>query len=69
MLAVKFVLPLKTPVMECKPATRLAVLNVACPKLTAFVARELVPSLNVTVPVGLPEAGATAMTVAVKVKV
>ncbi len=34
------------------------------PALNVLVASELVPSLNVTVPVGVPDPGATALTFA-----
>jgi hypothetical protein len=40
---------------------------VALPADSVFVANVVVPSLNVTVPVGLPEPGGTALTAAVKV--
>ena len=42
-------------------------MNVAVPPLSAPVPRLAVPSLNVTVPVGVPEPGAFAETVAVNV--
>ena len=41
--------------------------NVAIPPLNVPVARVVTPSVNVTVPVGVPEPGATAVTLAVKV--
>src|SRR5262249_38094649 len=50
------------------PAVAKLVVNAAWPPApTATVCRMTVPSLNVTVPVGVPAPGATAATVAVKV--
>jgi hypothetical protein len=43
------------------------VVNVALPELKAAVARVEAPSRKVTVPVGVPDPGATALTVAVNV--
>ena len=44
------------------------VVKVACPEVMATVAARVVePSVKVTVPVGVPAPGATALTVAVKV--
>ena len=43
------------------------VVSVACPALRLFVPSAVVPSLKVTVPVGVPEPGGVAVTVAVKV--
>jgi len=45
--------------MECVPAARVEVLNCACPLLSATVPSAVAPSLNVTVPVGVPEADVT----------
>jgi len=41
-------------VMLCEPAASVEVENVAAPLFTVAVPSEVVPSLNVTVPVGLP---------------
>src|SRR5258707_11903038 len=54
--------------MAWRPATEKRVVNVAVPLApTATVPRITLPSLNVTVPVGVVAPGATAATVAVKV--
>src|SRR5258707_6097362 len=54
--------------MAWRPATEKLVVNVAVPPApTATVPRITLPSLNVTVPVGVVAPGATAATVAVKV--
>ena len=54
--------------MAWPPAAAKLVVNVAVPPVpTATVPRTTLPSLNVTVPVGVPAPGATAATVAVKV--
>lgn len=45
---------MKTAVIECEPAARVDVVNVALPLLSVTVASDVVPSLNVTVPVGVP---------------
>jgi hypothetical protein len=49
------------------PTERDEVANVALPELKVAVPRVAAPSRNVTVPVGVPVAGGTALTVAVKV--
>ena len=49
------------------PTDNSDVVNVATPPLRVPVPMELPPSLNVTVPVGVPDPGATAETVTVKV--
>ena len=60
----KFVAPLYAAVMLCVPAVRLLVVNTALPLLTRPVPSDVLPSLNVTVPViGL----ALLLTVAVNV--
>ena len=67
-LPVKFVSPLYTAVMLCVPTLNDEVVNVAEPLLSATGDPRLpAPSLNCTVPVGVPEPGASADTVAVKV--
>jgi hypothetical protein len=43
--------------------------NVALPELKATIPSVVAPSRKVTVPVGVPEAGGTALTVAVNVTV
>ncbi len=52
---------------ECEPTERFVVAKVACPELSVFVPSDAAPSLKITVPVGVPAPGATALTVAVKV--
>src|SRR5580700_8698444 len=55
-------------VIECVPTASADVLNVATPEpFSVAVPSTLVPSSNVTVPVGVPEPGAFAVTVVVKV--
>ena len=49
------------------PTASEEVANVALPELKAAVARVAAPSRKVTVPVGVPAPGETALTVAVKV--
>jgi hypothetical protein len=66
-LVVKFVSPPYTAVIECGPTASALVLNVATPPLSVPVPIVVRPSLNVTVPVGVPAPGVTAATVAVKV--
>jgi hypothetical protein len=59
--------PLYLAVIECVPADRIEIVKVAMPELRFAVPRVEVPSKKVTVPVGIPEPGATALTVAVNV--
>jgi hypothetical protein len=60
--------PPYTAVIECEPTDNPEVLSVAKPEeFTVPVPNVVAPSLNVTVPVGVPVAGATTLTVAVKV--
>ena len=54
-------------VTECDPAGRLAVLNVATPSVKVPMPSDVLPSLNVTVPDGVPDPGAVAVTVEVNV--
>jgi hypothetical protein len=49
------------------PTDRAEVANVALPELKVAVPRVEAPSRKVTVPVGVPVAGGTALTVAVNV--
>ena len=54
--------------MLCAPAGNVDVLQGACPATSATALQSVVaPSLNVTVPLGVPAPGPTAATVAVKV--
>ena len=53
--------------MTCVPKERLEVVKVALPPDRLAVAKVAAPSRKVTVPVGVPTAGATALTMAVKV--
>ena len=54
--------------IEWLPTERLEIFNVATPEpSTASVPRMVEPSLNVIIPVGIPEPGAVAATVAVNV--
>ena len=53
--AAKFVSPPYEAVMLCEPLASAAVISVAMPDARFAVPRELAPSLNVTVPVGVPE--------------
>jgi hypothetical protein len=66
-LELKLLSALYTAVIECEATVSEAGVNVATPELSALVANELVPSLNVTVPVGVPVPGEVAVTVAVRV--
>ena len=52
---------------SARAAEAALLVNVAWPALKLFVAREVVPSLKVTVPVGVPLPGAVALTVAVMI--
>ena len=53
--------------MECDPAERFDLVMVACPLRSVPVPIDIVPSLKVTVPLGVPEV--TGLTVAVNVTV
>ena len=65
MLPPKLLLPPYTAVIECAPAVRAGVANVATPELLSVpVPRVVAPSLKVTLPVGVPPGP---VTVAVKV--
>jgi hypothetical protein len=64
-LPVKFASPPYTAVIECDPTASVDVVNVALPPLSVPVPSTLVPSLKVTIPVGVPEVAG--LTVAVKV--
>jgi hypothetical protein len=63
-LEAKFESPPYCAVMECEPAARMEVVNVATPPLSVPVPSVVTPSRNVTVPVGVPPAP---LTVAVNV--
>lgn len=66
-LAEKLLLPPYAALIEWLPRLSVEVLNVAIPPLSVFEPKVVAPSLKVTVPVGVPDPGATALTVAVKV--
>lgn len=65
-LVAKLVEPPYEALIEWLPTARADVENTAEPELRDAVPSVFAPSLNVTVPVGVPEPGATAATVAVK---
>ncbi len=68
MLPLKFVSPLYLAVIEWDPTVNALVANVAWPVASRLpLPRVLVPSRNVTVPVGVPVPGGFTVTVAVKV--
>src|SRR5256885_10691493 len=60
----KLVLPLYPAVIAWLPADSKFVLNAAVPALSVPVPTVVAPSLKVTVPVGVPTPGVTAVTVA-----
>jgi len=66
-LPMKLLLPPYTAVIVCDATDNAAVVNVAWPALSALLPSVFVPSEKVTVPVGVPAPGNTALTVAVKV--
>ena len=66
-LLVKFVSPLYVAVIECEPMVSVEIESVAVFPASAPVPMIVAPSLNVTVPVAVPDPGATAATVAVNV--
>src|ERR1043166_7754668 len=66
-LVLKLASPLYTAVIEWEVTDKVEEEEVAEPPLRLLVAREVAPSLKVTVPVGVPAPGETALTVAVKV--
>ena len=66
-LPLKLVSPPYTAVILCDPTDSDVVLKVAVPEPSVPVPRVVDPSMNVTVPVGVPAPGATAATVAVNV--
>src|SRR5581483_11874078 len=66
-LVVKLVSPAYTAVMAWPATAKAAVVNVAEPPESVAVPSVVVPSRKVTVPLGVPVPGATAVTVAVKV--
>jgi hypothetical protein len=68
-LVVKFESPPYTAVIECVPSASVVVVNVAFLLLSVPVPSSVVPSMNVTVPVGVPAPGDSATKVAVKVTV
>src|SRR5437016_2649901 len=66
-LARSFASPPYTAVIEWLATDKLLVVKVAMPPLSVPVPRIVEPSLNVTVPAGVPKPGDGAVTVAVKV--
>ena len=62
MLPAKSALPPYTAVIECFPSASVDVVSVALPLLSVFVPNTVVPSLNVTDPVGVPVVGAVWVT-------
>jgi len=66
-LPVKLLSALYVAVIECPPTASVVVVRAAVLPVRLTVATVAAPSLNVTVPVGVPAPGATAATVAVKV--
>src|ERR1700674_2513113 len=66
-LVVKLASPLYTAVMLWLATDRLEVVKEAWPAFSVAVLSVAAPSRNVTVPVGVPEPGTLAVTVAVKV--
>ena len=67
-LPLKFVSPPYSAVIECEPAVSEEVEKVVCPVPSKVpLPMTLAPSLKSTLPVGVPEAGGLAATVAVKV--
>ena len=68
-LAVKLLSPVYSAVIELLPWGKRDVLSVATPPLRVPVPRSVVPLKNSTEPVGVPEPGLTAATVAVSVTV
>jgi hypothetical protein len=66
-LVAKLVSPPYTALIEWDPTASELVLKVAVPPVSVPVPMLTAPSLNVTLPLGVPVAGATAATVAVKV--
>jgi hypothetical protein len=67
-LALKLLSPPYVAVIECDPTLKEDVANVACPDPSSVpVPRVVAPSLNVTIPVGVPLPGEFTVTVAVNV--
>ena len=66
-LALKLVSPSYWAVIALLPCVRAVVVRVAMPPLRVAVPRDVVPLKNATVPVGMPEPGLVAATVAVSV--
>ena len=70
MLPLKLGAPLYLAVIECDPDARDAVAKVAVPLVdSGLVPSDVVPSMNVTLPVGVPVPGGFTVTVAMKVTV
>jgi hypothetical protein len=66
-LALKLESPLYTTVMVWPATESKEVAKVACPPESVFVLSAVAPSLKITVPVGVPDPGTVALTVAVNV--
>src|SRR5213592_4717589 len=66
-LAANVAFPLNAAVREWLPTARVVTLSDALPLTSVTVPSTVAPSLNVTVPVGTPVAGATAVTVELSV--
>jgi hypothetical protein len=66
-IVLKFESPMYTAVIVCVAMLRLLVENAAVFPVRAVVPRVLAPSMKVTLPVGVPVAGAMTFTVAVNV--
>src|SRR5438552_2974765 len=66
-LVLKLLSAPQTAAVECAATDSAVALNVACPPLSVPVPSVVVPSLNVTVPVGVPAPPPLGLTVAVKV--
>ena len=67
LLVLKLASPPYTAVIECEVTLRELLVKVAWPELSVPVPKVAAPSLNVTVPPGIPLPGATGLTVAVNV--
>jgi hypothetical protein len=66
-LGTKVVSPEYAAVIECDPTTNVDIAMWPLPLVKEAVPKLVEPSMNVTDPVGVPDAGATADTVAVNV--
>ena len=55
--------------IECEATAKLEIASVVTPELSVPVPNVVLPSLNVTLPLGIPAPGKTAVTVAVRVTI